>query len=213
MVEKSRVLEIIRLLKREYPEAKIALNYENPLDLLIATILSAQCTDTRVNVVTETLFTKYRKAEDYAEADLSELEEAIRSTGFYRNKAKNIKKSCKMIVETFDSQVPDTMSDLLKLPGVARKTANIVLSNGFGVVAGIAVDTHVRRLSQRLGITENKDPVKIEKDLMRMVPKEDWSAISYLLIEHGRKICTARRPLCAHCVLGERLCPNYRSVS
>ena len=213
MVEKSRVLEIIRLLKREYPEAKIALNYENPLDLLIATILSAQCTDTRVNVVTETLFTKYRKAEDYVEADLSELEEAIRSTGFYRNKAKNIKKSCKMIVETFDSQVPDTMSDLLKLPGVARKTANIVLSNGFGVVAGIAVDTHVRRLSQRLGITENKDPVKIEKDLMRMVPKEDWSAISYLLIEHGRKICTARRPLCAHCVLGERLCPNYRSVS
>jgi endonuclease-3 len=213
MVEKSRVLEIIRLLKREYPEAKIALNYETPLDLLIATILSAQCTDTRVNIVTETLFTKYRKAKDYAEADLSELEEAIRSTGFYRNKAKNIKKSCKMIVETFDSQVPDTMSDLLKLPGVARKTANIVLSNGFGVVAGIAVDTHVRRLSQRLGFTENKDPVKIEKDLMRMVPKEDWSAISYLLIENGRKICTARRPLCAHCVLGERLCPYYRSIS
>ncbi len=201
--------EIIRVLKRAYPKAKIALNYENPLELLIATILSAQCTDMRVNMVTEPLFKKYRKAEDYAEADLSELEEAIRSTGFYRNKAKNIKKSCQMLVETYDSHVPNTMRALLTLPGVARKTANIVLSNGFGVVAGIAVDTHVRRLSQRLGITENKDPDKIERDLMRLVPREEWFSVSYLLIEHGRKICKARTPLCTHCVLGERLCPSY----
>ena len=211
MAEKARVLKIIKLLRREYPDAKIALNYGNPLELLIATILSAQCTDFRVNIVTESLFEKYRKAEDYAEADLSELEEAIRSTGFYRNKAKNIKKSCKMIVEKFDSQVPDNMSALLKLPGVARKTANIVLSNGFGVVAGIAVDTHVRRLSQRLGFTENKDPDKIERDLMSIFPKEDWFSISYLLIEHGRKICKSRNPLCTNCVLGERLCPSYLS--
>ena len=213
MAGKARVLEIIRLLKREYPEAKTALNYGNPLELLIATILSAQCTDFRVNIVTETLFKKYRKAEDYAEADLSELEGAIRSTGFYRNKAKNIKNSCKMIVEMFDSQVPDNMGNLLKLPGVARKTANIVLSNGFGVVAGIAVDTHVRRLSQRLGFTENKDPDKIERDFMRIVPRDDWFSISYLLIEHGRKICKSRKPLCAHCVLGDRLCPVYLSFT
>lgn len=213
MAGKARVLEIIKLLKRAYPEAKIALNYGNPLELLIATILSAQCTDFRVNLVTEPLFKKYRKAEDYAEADLSELEEAIRSTGFYRNKAKNIKNSCKMIVEKFDAQVPDNMIDLLKLPGVARKTANIVLSNGFGVVAGIAVDTHVRRLSRRLGVTENKDPDKIERDLMRIVPKEDWFSISYLLIEQGRKICKSRKPLCTHCVLGKRLCPAYLSFS
>lgn len=211
MAGKARVLEIIELLKREYPEAKTALKYGNPLELLIATILSAQCTDIRVNIVTKTLFEKYRKAEDYAEADLSELEEAIRSTGFYRNKAKNIKNSCKMIVEKFDSQVPDNMSDLLKLPGVARKTANIVLSNGFGVVVGIAVDTHVRRLSQRLGVTENKDSDQIERDLMRVVPEEDWFSISYLLMEHGRKICKSRNPLCSDCVLGERLCPAYLS--
>jgi endonuclease-3 len=213
MAGNPRVLEILKVLKREYPKAKTSLNYENPLELLIATILSAQCTDIRVNLVTETLFTKYRTAEDYAEADLSELEEAIRSTGFYRNKAKHIKKSCKMLVETFDSQVPATMRDLLKLPGVARKTANIVLANGFGVVAGIAVDTHVRRLSQRLGITEQKNPDKIEKDLMRMIPKADWFSTSYLLIEHGRKICKARNPLCTQCVLGERLCPAYLSFS
>ena len=209
----ARVLEIIMLLKLEYPDAKIALNYSNPLELLVATMLSAQCTDERVNRVTEALFEKYRRAEDYAEAELAELEEDIRPTGFYRNKAKHIKNSCKMIVEKFDSRVPDNMEDLLKLPGVARKTAHIVLSNGFGVVAGIAVDTHVRRLSQRLGLTEKKVPDKIERDLMKFVPKEEWFSLTYLLIDHGRKICKARKPLCFECVLGKRLCPSFSTFS
>jgi len=206
---KDAVLEIIRVLKQEYPGAKIALDYSNPQELLVATILSAQCTDERVNQVTKTLFKKYRRAEDYATVDLAELEEDIRSTGFYRNKAKHIKDSCKMIVEKFNSRVPDNMEDLITLPGVARKTANIVLSNAYGVAVGIAVDTHVRRLSQRLGLAENDDPDKIERDLMRIVPKEEWFSFSYLLIDHGRKICTARKPLCFECVLGKRLCPSF----
>jgi len=209
----ARTREIITLLRHEYPEAKIALNFKTPLELLIATMLSAQCTDKRVNQVTETLFKKYRRAEDYAEAEVSELEEAIRSTGFYRNKAKNIRNSCRMIVERFDSHVPNNMDDLLELPGVARKTANIVLSNGFGVVAGIAVDTHVRRLSQRLGLTENKNPTKIERDLMGLVPRDEWFPFSHLLVEHGRTVCKARRPLCSECVLGKRFCPFASSVS
>lgn len=204
---KTRVLKIIELLEKEHPDAKIALNYTSPLELLVATILSAQCTDKRVNIVTKTLFKKYRKAEDYANADLEELEEDIRSTGFYRNKARNIKKCCQILVERFNSKIPKTMEDMLGLPGVARKTANIVLSNVYGAIEGIAVDTHVRRLSQRLGLSEQKDSNKIERDLMETVPKTEWMIITDLLIFHGRRICVARKPQCGICVLN-KLCPS-----
>ena len=202
-----RVLKIIELLEKEYPDAKTALNYTNPLELLVATVLSAQCTDKRVNAVTKSLFKKYKTAEDYANADLEELEEDVRPTGFYRNKAKNIKKSCRMLVEKFNSEVPKTMDELLELPGVARKTANIVLSNAYGVIEGIAVDTHVRRLSKRLGLTENKNPDKIERDLMKIVPKAQWKRITDLLIFHGRNVCMARKPKCELCTLN-KLCPS-----
>ena len=201
--DRVRVLKIIELLEKEYPKAKTALNYTSPLEILIATILSAQCTDKRVNVVTKSLFKKYKTAEDYANADLRELEEAVRSTGFYRNKAKNIKRSGRMLVEKFSSQVPRTMNELLELPGVARKTANIVLSNAYGVIEGIAVDTHVRRLSKRLGLTENKNPNKIEADLMLIVPKSHWKRITDLLIFHGRNVCMARKPKCSSCSLNQ----------
>jgi len=204
--EKTKVLKIIQLLEKEHPDAKIALHYSNPLELLIATILSAQCTDERVNIVTQKLFKKYRTAKDYANADLKELEQDIRSTGFFRNKARNIKKCCQMLTEKFDSQIPKTMEEILELPGVARKTANIVLSNAYGVVEGIAVDTHVRRLTQRLGLTENDNPDKIEEDLMQIVPKKYWMKITDLLIFHGRRICTAKKPNCGMCVLN-KLCP------
>jgi len=204
---KTRVLRIIELLEKEHSDAKIALSYKNPLELLVATILSAQCTDKRVNIVTKVLFKKYRKPEDYANADLEELEEDIRSTGFYRNKARNIKKCCQILVEKFNSQVPKTMEELVELPGVARKTANIVLSNAYGVVEGIAVDTHVRRLARRLGLSEHKDPNKIEGDLMEIVPKGRWKRITDLLIFHGRRICAARKPKCGICVLN-KLCPS-----
>lgn len=203
----TRVLKIIKLLEKEHPDAKIALNYSNPLELLIATILSAQCTDERVNVVTKTLFKKYKTTEDYANADLKELEQEIKSTGFYHNKAKNVKKCCQMLVERFSSQVPDTMEKLLELPGVARKTANVVLSNAYGVIEGIAVDTHVRRLARRLGLTEKKDPSKIELDLMRLVPRTKWMKLTDVLIFHGRRICTAKKPKCESCVLS-KLCPS-----
>jgi endonuclease-3 len=205
--DRVRVLKIIELLEKEYPKAKTALNYTRPLEILVATILSAQCTDKRVNVVTKSLFKKYKTAEDYANADLVELEEDVRSTGFYRNKAKNIKRSGQMLVEKFDSQVPPTMNELLELPGVARKTANIVLSNAYGVIEGIAVDTHVRRLSKRLGLTENKNPNKIEADLMEIVPKSHWKRITDLLIFHGRNVCMARKPKCSLCGLN-KLCPS-----
>jgi endonuclease-3 len=204
---KTRVLMIVELLEKEYSDAKIALSYKNPLELLVATILSAQCTDRRVNIVTKVLFKKYRKPEDYANADLEELEEGIRSTGFYRNKARNVKKCCRILVEKFNSQVPKTMEELLELPGVARKTANIVLSNAFGVVEGIAVDTHVRRLARRLGLSEHENPNKIESDLMEIVPKTRWKRITDLLIFHGRRICAARKPKCEICVLN-KLCPS-----
>lgn len=203
----SRVLEIMRLLEKEWPDAKIALHYSNPLELLIATILSAQCTDERVNMVTKSLFKKYTKAEDYANARLDELEEDIKPTGFYRNKAKNIKAACKLLVEKFDSEVPRTMEDMVSLPGVARKTANIVLANAYGVIEGIAVDTHVRRLAKRLGLTENTDPNKIEKDLMAIVPRDKWLRITDLLIFHGRYICIARKPKCGECALN-KICPS-----
>ena len=204
---KTRVLEVLELLEKEHPDAKIALNYTTPLELLVATILSAQCTDRRVNIVTKVLFKKYRKAEDYANADLEELEEDIRPTGFYRNKARNIKKCCQILVEKFNSQVPKTMEDMLELPGVARKTANIVLSNAYGVIEGIAVDTHVRRLARRLGLTEHEDPNKIESDLMKIVPKNKWMKFTDLLIFHGRRICVARKPKCGVCILN-KICPS-----
>ena len=205
--KRTRVLKIIELLEKEYPKAKTALHYTSPLEILIATILSAQCTDKRVNIVTKSLFKKYKTAEDYANADLAELEQDIRSTGFYRNKAKNIKMSGRMLVEKFNSQVPRTMSELIELPGVARKTANIVLSNAYGVIEGVAVDTHVRRLSKRLGLTENKNPNKIEADLMLIVPKSHWKRINNLLIFHGRNVCMARKPKCNICSLN-KICPS-----
>lgn len=204
---RAKVMKIIELLEKEYPKAKTALNYSNPLDLLVATILSAQCTDKRVNAVTQELFKKYKTAEDYANADLMKLEEDVRSTGFYRNKARNIKRSGQLLVEKFNSQVPETMNEMLELPGVARKTANIVLSNAYGVIEGIAVDTHVRRLSERLRLTENKNPDKIERDLMEIVPKAHWERITDLLIFHGRNICVARKPKCSLCVLN-KICPS-----
>ncbi len=204
---KARVLNIIELLEKEHPDAKIALNYTNPLELLVATILSAQCTDRRVNIVTKTIFQKYRKPEDYANADQQELEEDIRPTGFYRNKARNLKKCCQILVEKFNSQVPKTMDEMLELPGVARKTANIVLSNAYNVIEGIAVDTHVRRLTRRLGLSEHEDPNKIEDDLMEIIPKTHWKRITDLLIFHGRRICVARKPKCGMCILN-KICPS-----
>ena len=195
------------LLQTEYPNAAPELHFSNTLQILVATILSAQCTDMQVNKVTEVLFKKYRSVEDFANADIRDLEKDIYSTGFYRNKAKNIKKSAQMIISDFDSQVPNTMEDILTLPGVARKTANIVLARGHGVVEGIAVDTHVKRLSNLLGLTENADPVKIEKDLMNLARREDWEALSMTLILHGRRVCVARKPKCGVCVVSE-LCPS-----
>ena len=209
--KKERVLKIIDLLEKEYPDAKTALHYSGPLEILIATILSAQCTDKRVNIVTRSLFKKYRTTQDYANADLAELEQDIRSTGFYRNKAKNIKNACRLLIEKYDSRVPSTMEQLLELPGVARKTANIVLSNAYGVIVGIAVDTHVRRLAQRLGLSKNKDPNKIEADLMQEVPKSQWKKIADLLIFHGRNVCTARKPKCSSCSLN-KICPSAFKV-
>jgi endonuclease-3 len=204
---KERVLKIIELLEKEHPDAKVALHYSNPLELLVATMLSAQSTDETINKVTKTLFKKYTTPEDYANADLKELEQEVRSTGFYHNKAKNLKNSAKMLVETYHSQVPKTMEELIELPGVARKTANIVLANVYAVVAGVAVDTHVRRLAQRLGLSGNSHPNKIEQDLMSIVPKDKWMRITDLLIFHGRRVCTAKKPNCAGCVLN-KICPS-----
>lgn len=209
---KTRAVKTIRLLEKEHSDAEIALTFKNPLELLISTILSAQCTDKRVNIVTKTLFKKYKTLEDYAKADIKELEQDIKSTGFYHNKARHIKKCCQMLIEKFDSQVPRTMEELLELPGVARKTANIVLSNVFGIVEGIAVDTHVRRLSERLGLTQNKNQDKIEQDLMKIVPKEMWMRFSDLLIFHGRRICMAKKPKCGECVLN-KICPSAFTFS
>jgi len=203
--------DIVELLRKEYPDVKgTALHYTNPLELLIATILSAQTTDERVNIVTKDLFKKYRTAKDYANADLEELQNDIRSINFYRNKAKYIKQCCQILVEKYNGQVPDSMEELLKLPGVSRKTANVVLSNAFRKDEGIVVDTHVMRLSQRLGLTKEKDRDKIEQDLMKKFPKEKWFDLANLLIAHGRKICKARQPLCNKCILKD-ICPYYKS--
>ena len=194
----KRVKEIIKILSKEIPDSRIALKFSNPFELLIATILSAQCTDVKVNQVTASLFKKYRSPRDYAEVDSKELEEDIRPTGFYRNKAKSIQKCCQELVNRFGGEVPRTLDDLMTLPGVGRKTANVILGNAFGV-PGIVVDTHVHRVSQRIGLTKNDDPVKIEFDLMEIVPKEEWTHFSNLLIWHGRKTCVARNPLCEIC--------------
>jgi len=196
--DQKRVKEIIRILSKEIPDSTIALKFSNPLELLIATILSAQCTDVKVNQVTADLFKKHRSARDYAESSLAKLEEEIRPTGFYRNKAKSIQKCCQELGKRFGGEVPKTLEDLVTLPGVGRKTANVILGNAFGI-PGIAVDTHVHRVSQRIGLTKNDDPVKIEFDLMEIVPKEEWTHFSSLLIWHGRKTCVARKPLCGIC--------------
>lgn len=202
----AQVEAIVTELRRLYPDAHCSLNFSNALELMVATQLAAQCTDVRVNIVTSTLFAKYRTATDYAQVSQAELEEDIRSTGFYRNKAKNIRAACQKILTDFNGEVPRTMQGLLSLAGVARKTANVVLSNAFGIVEGFTVDTHNIRLSRRFGWTESEDPVKIEQTLMRIIPQQDWFDLSHLLIFHGRAICIARRPLCEQCTL-TNLCP------
>lgn len=207
MTARERVAELLRVWPKIYPDAHTELTFSNPLELLIATILSAQCTDKRVNMVTPALFKKYRKAQDYAKAPASELENAIRSTGFYRNKTKSIRAATATIVEKFGGKVPSTMEELRELPGVGRKTANVVLGNAFGKNEGIVVDTHVGRLSQRLGLTKQKDPEKIEQDLMKLVPREHWTDWSHWLIWHGRRRCYARKPDCSKCEVF-KLCPS-----
>jgi endonuclease-3 len=204
---KARTREVIRRLKRAYPGAKCSLNHSNPFELLVATILSAQCTDERVNIVTADLFRKYRKPEDYLKVPPRELEKDIQSTGFFRNKTKSIQGTAKMLTEQYGGEVPHTMDELLELPGVARKTANVVLGNAFDIHAGVVVDTHVTRLSHRLGFTQQKTAEKIEQDLIPIVPKKDWVIFPHLMIYHGRKICKARNPLCAECQV-EKQCPS-----
>jgi endonuclease-3 len=206
-VNPSSAQEVVDRLKSEYPDARTELDWTNPLELLVATMLSAQTTDVQVNKVTESLFAKYHTAEDYAGADPEELEDDIRPTGFYRNKARSLQGMANALVDEHGGEVPRTMRELVELPGVGRKTANVVLGNAFGVDEGIVVDTHVRRVSGRLGLTENTDPEKIERDLMQVVPEEDWTVFSHLLILHGRRTCKARKPDCPNCVLND-ICPS-----
>jgi endonuclease-3 len=203
----DRTALIISRLKKEFPGARTALVFSDPLQLLVSTILSAQCTDVRVNIVTPTLFAKYRHAKDFAEANRNELEAEIKSTGFYRMKAKHIMEACAAIVDHFQDQVPQKMEDLMSLPGVGRKTANCVMGGAYGIQSGIVVDTHVIRISNRLGLSKNESPEKIEQDLMKLVPKKDWYRFSNLIILHGRKNCKARKPLCEKCVLSD-ICPS-----
>ena len=209
---KLRTAEIIKRLKRAYPDAHCALVHTSPFELLVATILSAQCTDARVNIVTADLFRKYRTPEDYLAVAPSELENDIRTTGFFRNKTRNIQAACKRIVEEFNGEVPRTMDELLTLGGVARKTANVVLGNAFGIAAGVVVDTHVSRLSQRLGLTLQKTPEKIERDLEQLVPKKHWVMFPHWMIFHGRQICHARKPKCGECFLLDQ-CPTGQSLA
>jgi len=203
----ERIGEIITILRKAYPRSRTALLFETPFQIMVATILAAQCTDEKVNQITPALFQKYRTAADFASAKQAELEKEIRPTGFFRNKSRSIIGASKRIVENFGGEVPDKMEDLITLPGVARKTANIVLSSAFKKAEGIAVDTHVRRLSERLGLSKRKDPEKIERDLMALVPRKDWLDFNYMLVNHGRKICQARKPLCPQCEL-KSLCPS-----
>lgn len=207
-----RVIKIIKILRRLYPRSRTALYYKTPFQILIATILSAQCTDERVNKITPDLFKKYRNVYDFSRASQALLRREIRSAGFYRNKAKNIIAASKKIVKEFRGRVPDTMEQLISLPGVARKTANIVLSSGFKKAEGIAVDTHVQRLAGRLGLSREKDPNKIEQDLLKIVPKKDWLDFNYIIVDHGRNICKARKPLCAECGIN-KLCPSAFSFN
>lgn len=204
-------IEVIKRLKRAYPRSRIALNFSSPLELLVATILSAQTTDVAVNSLTPALFARYRTARDYARADTAELEGLIKRSGFYHAKARHLMGMGQMLAEKFNGEVPSTMEELVELPGVARKTANIVLWNAFGKTEGIAVDTHVARLSQRLGFSKNDDPVKIERDLMKLVPRGMWGKFAHLLQDHGRAICTARKPNCAGCFLND-ICPSAFKV-
>ncbi len=203
----ERTDEIIRRLHRAYPDAICALDHNNAFELLVATILSAQCTDERVNKVTPALFARYPTPLAFAEADITELEQAVHSTGFYRNKAKNIKTAAQRLVQVYGGEVPTSMDELLTLAGVARKTANVVLGTAFGIADGVVVDTHVRRLSNRLGLTTHDDPEKIERDLMALLPRTEWVGFAHRLILHGRQICDARKPNCALCTLNE-LCPS-----
>jgi len=205
--KQKRSLEILIRLKKLYPEATCTLNYQTPVQLLVATILSAQCTDERVNQVTPELFEQFPDAVALANAEIEVLENLVRSTGFYRNKAKNIQGACRLIVEKFNGEVPQRMEELLELPGVARKTANVVSAHAYGVNQGVTVDTHVKRLTNRLGLTEHKDPIRIERDLIRLLPQEDWENWSIRLIYHGRAICKARKPECDACILVD-LCPS-----
>ncbi|MGB2752410.1 MAG: endonuclease III [Pyrinomonadaceae bacterium] len=210
--KKQRTAEIIKRLKKAYPDAHCALVHTNAFELLVATILSAQCTDVRVNIVTADLFRKYRGPEDFLSVAQTELEKDIHSTGFYRNKAKNIQAACKRLIEVYGGNVPQTMDDLLTLGGVARKTANVVMGNAFGIASGVVVDTHVSRLSQRLGLTKEKTPEKIERDLEKLVPKKNWVMFPHWMIYHGRQICEARKPKCGECTLAD-ICPKIGVVS
>ncbi len=208
----EQIAVITAELRRLYPEAKCTLNFANPLELLIATQLAAQCTDERVNMVTQKLFQKYRTVEDYANVSQEELEQDIKSTGFYRNKAKNIRAACQRILSEYGGEVPHTMPELLSLPGVARKTANVVLSNAFGIVEGFTIDTHNIRLARRFGWTRSEDAIKVEQELMQKIPRQDWFDLSHLLIYHGRAICDARKPLCVQCTL-VALCPSAFAIN
>ena len=210
--ERERAHEVITRLRQLYPDARCSLNFTTPLELLVATMLSAQCTDVLVNVVTVGLFKKYQSAADYAEAQPEELEQDVKQTGFYRNKAKNIRETSRILQDKYNGAVPKTMNELTALPGVARKTANVVMGNAYGIVEGVVVDTHVGRLSRRLGFTQSEDPVKVEQDLMALFPQSDWLDLSHLLIYHGRAVCQARRPLCEECTLAD-ICPTGQADS
>lgn len=205
--QKSRARKIVRRLAKKYPDARTSLHFRTPLELLVATILSAQCTDKRVNEVTKDVFRKYRTADDYATAAPGTLERDIQSTGFYRNKAKSIRGACRGLVEQHVGKVPRDMDALCRLPGIGRKTANVVLGSAYGLATGVVVDTHVKRVAYRLGLTKQKDPVKIEKDLMELIPKSEWIALGHRMILHGRETCAARKPACSQCTL-EDLCPK-----
>lgn len=204
---KPHAVEIVRRLHEEYPDAECELGWENPLQLLVATILSAQCTDVRVNIVTRTLFQKYRTPEDYLKVPEAELQDDIRTTGFFRNKAKSIRGACQKMLDEFNGEVPQSMEEILRLPGVARKTGNVVLGTAFGVTSGVVVDTHISRVSFRLGLTRETDPVKIERNLMKLMPRESWIFMGHAIIWHGRRVCYARKPNCPGCVLQD-ICPK-----
>jgi endonuclease III len=210
MNDHARIIKIIELLSKEYPDAHSALDFTNPLELIVSTILSAQSTDKTANKITEELFKKYKKAADFAKADINKFEKEIYSSGFYHSKAKNIINMAKTLVKDFGGKVPDSMEELIKLPGVARKTANIVLTAAFHKAVGIAVDTHVKRLSQRLGLTKNENPDKIEQDLLKIVPEKHWGKFNFYFVDHGRAICDAKKPKCPECVLGQ-YCPSKSS--